>query len=148
MIKKMISCVVLVLVASMLSVFFTKNKMEDVDRVNKANLLLYDISDSVELLHLLAERNLKTHSDSDIIGVVENILIKKIVMVATLKPTIKNMQGVPLEALANVLEYSQKPGFSFSIDNEMKKLVAVYLDSIRQEVLKESKRRKKIFSNL
>ena len=132
----------------MLSIYVVQNKIEGEELFNKANLLLYDIDDVMNVLQYFSKEALVTSSAQDAKIVAENILVKKSIMIATIKPEIKTLQGVPLEALVRVLKYVQHPGFSADLDNSIVDLVLQYLESIREEVLEESVKRKKVMKNI
>ena len=148
MVKKIVICVGFAFIASMLSVYVAQNRMKEAELFNKANLLLYDIYDVMNVLQYFSEEALETSSTKDAEIIIKNILVKKCIMIAAIKPEISMLQGVPLEALTRVLRYVQQPGFSTDLDDSIVDLVLQYFESIRDEVLEEAVKRKEVMKNI
>ncbi len=145
MIKKIFLCVILLCIISAISIYIAKSKHTENELNNKANSILYDISNLMEILNTISMKN-DDKTDNILKEKIENILINKIIIIGTIKPKITTLKGVPFKALREVIEYEERIKQSPSLNSELKKAVIYYLNTIKkdfskEEVIRKSKRK-------
>ncbi len=140
MIKKIILYTVFAFFVSTLSVYVTQSKMKSDESISKSNSLLYDIDDLMNALNYFSKADNSSEFFQEARKIIETIVVKKIIVIATLKPEVEKLQGVPLEALIQVIEYKKHPGFKSFFAKEITDEALSYVMSMEDKVIEKSKR--------
>lgn len=91
-----------------------------------ANSSLYDLNDDLKLLVKLRAAG----NDKEVLKSSENIVLKRILFVATIKPKLSELQGTPMRALCKALELNDKGALFIYADKKLVELVTGYMESI------------------
>ncbi len=118
----------------MLSTYVTKINNINHGLKNQTSALLFDIN---ELLIILSDESLSLHTKKNI----ERLLIQKVLVIATIKPTIPNLKSDGLLTLKRLLDY-QKFEKDQKSREKLKELAFFYLNNIKMEVYNNIKIRR------
>ena len=144
---KTILCTLLIAALSLLlfaSYLTYRNQVVSYNK-NLTNHVLYDVDSLMELLSHTLKQPCSLDSINHVRRGLESIVKNKIITIASIKPQIETLEGIPLKGLEKVVKYIKNTGFiTNASNNEINALDSIVLDYVRtieKKVLEESKKR-------
>ncbi len=148
--KKIITCLLLILLFSALAFYVMDRQQRALFNKNLTNHVLYEVDGLMDLLNNISQQ---TCLAGDIKKNLEVILLNKIVIIASLKPEIDSLEGVPLKGLEKVARYFTNYEHTFdssssSAEVTLDTIALDYIRDIEKEVTEESKRRSRVYGEI
>ena len=131
----------LIVLGVVISIFYWNYSVQRDMVLNQANSILYDLNIEMDLLEYWGK---SYSSDSYLEKNIKHLILNKLLILSTVNPSIKDLQGVPLEALSRLIAYNKKQKLSFGKFQNAFRIGTDYLKTVEDDVVKRVKERNEI----